>query len=100
MKAALVPLKHSQVIRKILSLKKSLNMNLFEKSIIDIVTDVSEYGCYIGCIFSLVIAKNVLWMGRYTKLTFVNKMLILFYLLDTFTGMAEIYFLFKLKRER
>ena len=77
-------------------------MNLFEKSIVDIVTDLSECCCYIGCLVSLVIAKNLLWMGQNngSKLTFVNKMLILFYSLDALTGLTETYFLFKLKRER
>ena len=75
-------------------------MIMLEKTIVDIITTVSECGCYIGCIMSLVIAKNLLRMGRNNKLTFVNQMLILFYSLDAVTGMAEVYFLFKLKRER
>ena len=75
-------------------------MVLPEKNIVDIITNVSEYGSYIGCMMSLAIAKNLVGMGRNNKLTFVNQMLILFYSLDAVTGMAEVYFLFKLKRER
>ena len=75
-------------------------MVLSEKNIVGIITNVSEYGCYIGCMMSLAIAKNLVGMGRNNKLTFVNQMLILFYSLDAVTGIAEVYFLFKLKRER
>ena len=77
-----------------------LNMTLMTKTFLDVFTDVSEIGCYIGCIMSLVIAKNLFRMGRSKKLTFVNQMLIIFYVLDALSGMTEVYFLFKLKRER
>ena len=77
-----------------------LNMTLMTKTFLDVFTDVSEFGCYIGCIMSLVIAKNLFRMGRSKKLTFVNQMLIIFYILDALSGMTEVYFLFKLKRER
>ena len=70
------------------------------QTFLDVFTDVSEFGCYIGCIVSLVIARNLIRMGRNKKLTFVNQMLILFYVLDALSGMTEVYFLFKLKRER
>ena len=73
----------------------SMNMIFFS-----IAIDMSEFSCYIGCILSLVIAKNLLWMGKNKKITFVNKMLILYYGLDFLSGVTEVYFLFKLKRER
>ena len=85
---------------KLLLLFLILNMTLMTKTFLDVFTDVSEFGCYIGCIISLVIAKNLLRMGRNKKLTFVNQMLIIFYVLDALSGMTEVYFLFKLKRER
>ena len=72
-----------------------MNMKFFS-----IPTDISELCCYIGCILSLVIAKNLLWMGKNRKLTFVNKMLILYYILDFLSGITEVYYLFKLKKER
>ena len=76
-----------------------MNMPLTQ-NFIDVFSDVSEIGCYIGCIMSLVIAKNLLPMGQNENLTFVNKMLIIFYVLDGLSGMTEVYFLFKLRRER
>ena len=73
---------------------------MFNKTVPDLVTDLSELGCYFGCTLSLLIAINLLKMGQYNKLTFVNKMLIVYYAFDAVIGTVEVFFLFKLKRER
>ena len=73
---------------------------MIAQSFLNLVLGVSEFTCYIGCILSLVIAKNLLRMGCNSYLTFVNKMLALYYTIDAVSGISEVYFLFKLKRER
>ena len=60
---------------------------------------ISEVLCYCSSLLSAFMAYKLVRMGP-ASLTFMNKMFLLFYALDSVTGAVEAYFLFKLQRER
>ena len=68
----------------------------------DIILELSEYGCYASCVISLIIAYKLLKMAKWNvnNLNFINMMLFFYYTFDSITGTIEVYFLFKLYRER
>ena len=68
----------------------------------DIILAISEYGCYISCALSLLMACKLLRMAKWNmdNLNFINMMLFFYYTLDSIIGTIEIFFLFKLYRER
>ena len=66
------------------------------------IIELSEYGCYVSCFISIMIAFKLLKMAKWNiaNLNFINMMLFFYYTLDSFTGTIEIFFLFKLYKER
>ena len=57
----------------------------------------SELGCYLGVLVSLIIVFNLMKMK---KLSFINKMFLVFFMIDALLGSLEIYFLFNLNEAR
>ena len=70
--------------------------------IVEFVLDVSELGCYIGSMVSLFLAYKLMEMVKWkiTDLNFINLMLFIYYGLDSIVGLFEVFFLFKMWRER
>ena len=66
------------------------------------ILSLSELGCYIGCAISLYIAFKLLEMVKWkiSNMNFINLMLLLYYGFDSIFGSLEVFFLFKLWRER
>ena len=57
----------------------------------------SEAGCYLGITISLFIAFKLIKMK---ELSFLNKMFLIFYVVDSVFGLLEVYFLFSMKQNR
>ena len=68
----------------------------------DFVLDISEFGCYIGSMVSLFLAYKLVEMVKWkiNDLSFINFMLFLYYGFDSIFGLFEVFFLFKMWRER
>ena len=64
------------------------------------VLAVSEYGCYLSSILSALIAFKLLRMDRFSKLTFINQMFLLYFSLDSVLGAHEAYYLFRIFDEQ
>ena len=58
---------------------------------------LTELGCYCGAALSALIARRLLLMDQ---LTFINRILLLYFTIDAVMGLLETYFSFKLYRER
>ena len=58
---------------------------------------LTELGCYCGAALSALIARRLLQMEQ---LTFINRILLLYFAIDAVMGLLETYFSFKLYRER
>ena len=63
---------------------------------------VSEFGFYCSSILALVLSFKLLAMvdWNFCKLTFVNKMLLIYFVSDSLIGFFENYFLFRIYRGR
>ena len=66
----------------------------------DTLHDLLEYLCYSGSAVSALIAASLLMMGNISTMTFFNKMFILYFGIDSVTGVLEEYFLFRLNEDR
>ena len=66
----------------------------------DTFSNLSEYLCYSGSAVSVLIAASLLRMGNINTMTFYNKMFILYFGIDSVTGILEEYFLFRLNEDR
>ena len=58
---------------------------------------LTELGCYCGVALSALIARRLLLMEQ---LTFINRILLLYFTIDAVMGVLETYFSFKLYGER
>ena len=58
---------------------------------------LTELGCYCGVALSALIARRLLQMEQ---LTFINRILFLYFAIDAVMGLLETYFSFKLYSER
>ena len=58
---------------------------------------LTELGCYCGVALSALIARRLLLMEQ---LTFINRILLLYFTIDAVMGVLETYFSFKLYSER
>ena len=58
---------------------------------------LTEFGCYCGVALSALIARRLLLMEQ---LTFINRILLLYFTIDAVMGVLETYFSFKLYSER
>ena len=63
----------------------------------DVLVSLTELGCYCGAALSALIARRLLLMEQ---LTFINRILLLYFTIDAVMGLLETYFSFKLYRER
>ena len=63
----------------------------------DILVSLTELGCYCGVALSALIARRLLLMEQ---LTFINRILLLYFTIDAVMGVLETYFSFKLYSER
>ena len=61
------------------------------------IVKVSEGFCYLGLSLSALIALK---LTKMEKLTFLNKMFVVYFLLDFLIGTLETYLLFKVYEER
>ena len=62
--------------------------------------DILQCAAFTGDILSLLIVRSILRIGSPFKLTFLNKMFLTYYSVDSIIGTLETHFLFKLKEER
>ena len=62
--------------------------------------DMLEVVCFVGNVLSLLIVKCILRLGSPPELTFLNKLFLVYYVIDAIVGSTEVYFLFQLKEER
>ena len=56
--------------------------------------------CFFGNVLSLVIVTCIIRLGSPPKLTFLNKLFLLYYVTDAIVGSTEVNFLFQLNEER
>ena len=61
---------------------------------------MSEYGCYLSAVLSLVMAVKLFRIDKITKLTFINQMFLLYYSVDSVLGAHEAYYLFRIFDEQ
>ena len=64
------------------------------------VLAVSEYGCYLSSVLSLMMAVKLARIDKITKLTFINQMFLLYYSVDSVLGAHESYYLFRIFDEQ
>ena len=62
--------------------------------------DMLQATGFAGNILSLMIVWCILRIGNPLKLTFLNKMFLIYFSIDAIVGVTEIHFLFKLEEER
>ena len=74
--------------------------NLFKVYVDRHKRDMLQAAGFAGNILSLMIVWCILKIGSPLKLTFLNKMFLIYYAIDAIVGSTEIHFLFKLKEER
>ena len=61
---------------------------------------VSEYGCYLSSGLSLLMAIKLFRIDKITKLTFINKMFLFYYSVDSVLGAHEAYWLYRIFDEQ
>ena len=62
--------------------------------------DILQYAAFTGDILSLLIVISIIRIGSPFKLTFLNKMFLIYFSVDSIIGTLETHLLFKLKEER
>ena len=63
----------------------------------DSLVNIAEVMCYLGISLSALIALR---LAKLEKLTFLNKMFFIYFIIDIFFGSMESYLLFKVYRDR
>ena len=64
------------------------------------VLTISEYCCYLSSVLSAFIALKLLKMDKFTNLNFLNQMFFLYYFVDSFLAVHEVYYLFRIYDEQ
>ena len=64
------------------------------------ITDILKVPCYSGSFFSCLIAMNLFKMGHIRDLTFLNKMFLIYFTIESVVGWLDGSFLFRLIEER
>ena len=63
-------------------------------------TEILRVPYYSGSFFSCLIAMHLFKMGPIRDLTFLNKMFLIYFTIESVVGLVDGNFLFKLKEER
>ena len=62
--------------------------------------DMLQAAGFVGNILSLMIVRCIVRAGNPLKLSFLNQMFLIYFVLDSIFGSLEIHFLMELKEER
>ena len=63
------------------------------------LTEILKLPCYSGSFFSCLIAIHLLKMGPIRDLTFLNKMFLIYFTIESIIGWGDGIFLFRLREE-
>lgn len=84
-----------------LSSSQELHSACYERlSLNKMLKEILKLPCYSGSLCSCLIAVHLLKMGHIRDLTFLNKMFLIYFTIESIIGWGESSFLFRLREER